>query len=46
MAGSSPAMTSVALSRHAQMQPGLLLQTGDDGEEIFRPRIAARPVSA
>jgi hypothetical protein len=32
----------VALSRHAQMQASLLLQIADDGEEIFRLRIAAR----
>src|SRR6266568_6809070 len=30
------------LSRHAQMQTGLLLQIADDGEEVFRLRIAAR----
>jgi hypothetical protein len=34
--------SAVALSRHTQMQAGLLLQVADDGEEIFRLRIAAR----
>ena len=36
------AASAAALSRHAQVHAGLLLQIADEGEEIFRLRIAAR----
>ena len=43
LAGKSANLPYAAvLSRHAQMQAGFLLQVADDGEEIFRLRIAAR----
>jgi hypothetical protein len=41
-----PANAPDALRRHTQVQPDLLLQIADDGEEILRLRIAARAEQA